>query len=95
MRVSRLLGFLILVTLVGIGLVIAPVTAGEHPWNDDQYADTTRMVANNSGSEEEPETPEEPKEPNVGEDYLGSSLFFWNLLINDPYDISGELDTGL
>lgn len=79
MKVSKLLGFLILAILVGLCLSLAPVSAGEHPWNDDQVADTTEVITNDDNQDDDPPPPDNP---GIGDLYMGTPLFYLNLLVN-------------
>lgn len=88
MRVSKLLGFVILAIFVGVCLLLAPLSAGENPWNDDQYSDTLKIVETDLDPDD-PDDPDNPDDPGQG-DLLGSPIFFLNMLVNDPIITGGK-----
>ena len=92
MRVSKLLGFIILAALVCICFTLNPVFAGEHPWNDDQVRDTLR--AHTIVLPDDPQDPTEPvnpDEPVVEQSYFGTSLFFCSFLVYEPNVVTSEV----
>ena len=96
MQVSKLIGFLFLAMLVGVCFSLAPVSAGEHPWNDDQLVDTTFVTAQSADQNDEPEDPEDPGDPGDADtptptnDLLGNPLFFLKLIVDGPMITTGE-----
>ena len=87
MKISRLIGFLVLAVLVGISFSLSPVTAGEHPWNEDEFGGGGDSVVN--GSNGDVGEGDDPLDPDGT--FMGTSLFWWQLIIDpivDPSDAS-------
>ncbi len=91
MRVSKLLGFLILAIIIGVSFILTPVTAGEHPWAEDPVQDDRDTTGisfdnnNNGGGDEDGSGP--------GTTTFGSPLFWWNLLYNAIDYNANQVDT--
>ena len=77
MTVSRLLGYSLLVILLGIVLGLAPVSAGEHPWDGNNNNPNDSTTITNGGSDDDPQTPTDPSNPDVDEPLFGNPLLLW------------------
>lgn len=90
MKISRLLGFLVLAVLVGISFSLSPVTAGEHPWNEDEVGGGggDSVVAGSNGDVGENEDPSD-----LEETFMGTPMFWWQLIIDPIIDPNDALYT--
>ncbi len=92
MQVSKLIGFLV-IALLGLCLcIITPLTAGEHPWNEDQATggdptDTNGIVISNGDPDDDGDggTPNESV-------MFGTPWFWYQMIILGP---TGDPSTGI
>jgi hypothetical protein len=78
MQVSKNI-FWILALLATLSFSFAPITAGDHPWNEDESG----SGAGDSGEPDNGDvTPDDPSIilPDNLDDLFGSSLFWWDLI---------------
>lgn len=80
MRVSKLLGFLILAIIIGVGFFLTPITAAEHPWAEDPVWDDFDTIGSPIGNNNNGDDDGGEDGLGSGTTTFGSSLFWWNLL---------------
>lgn len=49
MKIAKYFNYIILIVLLGVILMLTPVSAGEHPWNEDESKnDSTSVISNDT-----------------------------------------------
>ncbi len=90
MRLSFIVKFLVLAIFALTSFSLSPITAGEHPWDENQLgggeSDTT--IISNGEIDPGNDNPEDPDNP--GYDLFGTPLFWIQIIIDPPTgDVSG------
>ena len=83
MKVSRMSALLFLSIIFAMCLILSPVVAGEHPWDENKKggttsSDTTTYVPTIDTNQQ--------TDPGSGNGISGTTAFWWQFLFHDIFD---------